>query len=1718
MAVTNEQISAFLASNPGMSDTQIAEAMTLHGVTPAQMAAVTGLDVGAVQSRYDSALAAMGALPQASSAATTTSAGALTQAADNTASTSNNVLGGVILAGDSWLSDAANTRTIGSQIGQDVTNVAVGGSTTSDTLNQLNSFIGSGGTFAPGTTVMLDIGGNDLLQGVSADTVRDNLQQIVGTLGAQGVNVVLSGAPAVGSVADVTGSTNLAMSSIFNDVAANNQNVTLVDAMSGLLNQKNLVDDTGFHMNEAGRTAFNAALSNAYLQSLGRGPIDYSDQAIRDFVAANNLTADQAVALAPSFGLTGDRVLGALATATGATTTGTTSADAGLDTARGALDTAVGAGALTTATTGTGTNTWDYDKFYKGMSEGSTDTEYLSSLLDPLSTQNPDLANNAKNIFDEIINQQTVTGDAWASGKLGSKESAALDYALRLAEAGVTSLSDIKKENYIDVDGEGGEAVRTRLVNSKTGEVIGYDGAFTHSSGGGNRLGYALEVTDNGIVVPYTVPRRSGWMEFREGTLKPALSLMGPFIPGAGPFIAAGNAINAANKGDWGTAVVSALTAVPGFNSTLNFSPETLSSLNTAKTAGQVLNAIDKGNPVALANTLMQTDVGKDLMQQDMGGGISLGDVVNTAKIVQLANTGNYAEALASASELTKSPNLNLAASALNLAEAISTGDPFRVINSVGQLDRTIRSADQTVNQGNLTNRVYDDTIVQAGADAFIRAKQAGASDEDAMAASDAATGVIINAIPDAGPSNVVTTTYGQGGVDTNFGDLEGAIATNAINDAKRIENLDRISSLPRFADAYSQARALLGPNQTFTWNGKEYSTATAQERPDLSAPRVQAATDESAAETARLARQNAALVTGNAPDQSAAETARLKSMEKTGFFQSLYKDLNDRFRLQGEAANKYLRDNPDSPITASVSSAFEAAGELQKNLGGVALALDNKPLADAIISGGEKLQNLGQSLGSAPEDTKNWKDTIDLVNKADGVLEKGAVLAGRFMDGTSGLSRQFGLELRQELPALFLGGGSLKATMLASGLIDTADTGGAAVVEAYDEAIKKGATHQEGLSAGRKAGAAAAATEAAIQLTLGKLADVAAGKLDNILSKGTAKVAGEGVVEGSQEAGASAAVDLALGNAIDVNKALTQGVLGAAVGKGTAATTSPVDAATSTTVADAATTNANVVTTNIANNIDAAIKSGDSQNVSIAITDSVSSSLNSGASTSVVVDSTVSSAITGGADPAVVIDNTITSAVDSGASVDLTIGAAVSSAVNAGADVNTVVQAATNAATATGNSVNIAFDANMVTISNATTNANTTVNTATGVTTMVDNNTNTTTVVDGNTTTVVDANTNTTSQTKVDGNTQTTVTSDANTNTNTQTVVDASTNTTTSVTVDANNNTTTQTTINADTQTTVLTDPNTNTQTTVVIDTNTGEVIDVKEGDIPPDWTQPVIETPSVPGVPPKVTPDVEEDPAKKEARLRLPQRGGAAGVGGAGLPSTIDISGEALRSRVTQGQIDPLARVKEAQAELEKEVMMNQIDPRLLSVMQQRMGIDQPNPQQQFDSDIGALAKMLRGDSAGPANEKQYYSYGSEDSIDDILGGKAANYAAGGYVEPLKASGGSMALPLLVKSGGALDKYNGREDFKGGKHVAGKGDGQSDDIPAWLADGEFVFPADVVSALGNGSTKAGTDKLYEMMHNIRSRARSKGPKDLPPPAFKSPLDYLKSSKRSTK
>ena len=82
---------------------------------------------------------------------------------------------------------------------------------------------------------------------------------------------------------------------------------------------------------------------------------------------------------------------------------------------------------------------------------------------------------------------------------------------------------------------------------------------------------------------------------------------------------------------------------------------------------------------------------------------------------------------------------------------------------------------------------------------------------------------------------------------------------------------------------------------------------------------------------------------------------------------------------------------------------------------------------------------------------------------------------------------------------------------------------------------------------------------------------------------------------------------------------------------------------------------------------------------------------------------------------------------------------------------------------------------------------------------------------------------------------------------------------------------------------------------------------------------------------------------------------------------------------------------------------------------------------------------------------------------------------FAAGGSI------GGGLESLTAMNEGGYLD---------------GPGDGMSDSIPATiegeqpaaLADGEYVLSADVVSHIGNGSSKAGAKKLDSMMANMRT------------------------------
>jgi hypothetical protein len=104
----------------------------------------------------------------------------------------------------------------------------------------------------------------------------------------------------------------------------------------------------------------------------------------------------------------------------------------------------------------------------------------------------------------------------------------------------------------------------------------------------------------------------------------------------------------------------------------------------------------------------------------------------------------------------------------------------------------------------------------------------------------------------------------------------------------------------------------------------------------------------------------------------------------------------------------------------------------------------------------------------------------------------------------------------------------------------------------------------------------------------------------------------------------------------------------------------------------------------------------------------------------------------------------------------------------------------------------------------------------------------------------------------------------------------------------------------------------------------------------------------------------------------------------------------------------------------------------------------------------------------------------------------------------------------------GGAIEEHNPQFFSEGGlgsienRYVQGEGDGTSDSVPAMLANGEFVIPADVVAKIGNGSNEAGAGVLDQFLVEIRKHAHSNG--DKLPPESKGPLGYLLDAKRKVK
>jgi hypothetical protein len=1592
--------------------------------------------------------------------------GALAQA-----TTPSNVLSGVILAGDSWLAGDDKTNIANTLFDQPVTNTAIGGQKTADVLNQLNVFERDGGTFAPGSTVVLSLGGNDLATGVDRGTITNNLNEIVSRLGEYGVNVVLSAAPNADSYDQAITSTNLQMDNLYNDVANSNSNVTLVDSMSGFLNQKDLMDASGFHLkDDASKTAFINTLEDAF----------------------SALTPLQQTAVTNKIEASG--------------------ASSPVDIAK-VVDEVAGTNVAATAT------------------DTDTATAPQATSTIQLAGQSFNVDNTAvTKVKDQILAQGTTS--KWTGEGFGSAEANAEAMAKNLVASGVTDISQVGQETvtipgYTYQTEAGEESVPDRtetvLVNKVTGEklISDYDrasgSAWSGTFTGEGNTAFRTVFDAQGRPIFFTTGASSSDV----GDYAPLLAIAS-FIPGVAPFAMAANAAIAIDQGD----VLGGLASLAG-----------IGGFTDVATGLRVAKAIDQGDLGALASSLLQNTAIADAAGSTMlTDTISLADAGNAYNVVANVTAGNYAGALSSLGTLTNSSDIKTAGAALNLANALNSGNEVNIINAAAGLNNTIQAAN------NLSNQTVAQNVASAattGADAFVAAKSAGATDEEALIAANtvtgtdtlAGTGTVTGAGTDTGTGTSVSTTKSTQVTDSraqntlDLSNTEAAtldeaayLAKEGGHDSFRVGNKLYIvntatGNLP--ADEHKAADSRLVNSYVRSLGKTDVSQLTNDEQTKfLNSYNSYTANGTGVLKSATLED----LLTGNST-YSAAES--LENSKYTSPFKIDISGVGNR----GDATDTVtgtpttaqnldaagsdlvnwantLEGTSGDVVRQTLSTLIGAGGEQVADLG---TALANMGVAErynVLVQLGQSLERTGQSLEipGVTQATENfWND----IQGAETYAGKAAASIKSVLNNPLVLT-QVAKEGFQEVLPIVTGGAVFKILGKAAGiatdvLMNASESMGSQSRQKFNKEIQKGTPVEQAErlanADGWKAFVITAGTATLADAALIKGYERA---MEKVFGKTTTSVGKEWGEEGFEEL----AVALATGD--DLATSLSKSIAGSTIGsktsgsltagssvsadiqqafasEGLTSTDGTFRPETITKITDTGTAGtAGTTATEVA---------GSGTTATGANTAAVTNTAATGADTTAATD--FASIFTSTGNTTQAVDTSVGTAISNGANVDSTISTVVNAANATGANANVVAATAANAAVAAGADVTTASNAATTAVSNVTAGTNAATTTGTNAATTTGTNAATTTGTASNTNTATGANSNTstnaatgvTTNTAVDANTGVTTTTTTNTNTGTNTSVSTNTNTGVTTTTNTNTNTgvntNTTTDTNTNTTTNTVVDTNTDLATTINVNTDTGEITSVDGPGKVIDSNTVVVDGTAIDVTTGQVLTPEEVNKRVEAAKLKLatPKKQTSGAMAG---PAFNEPTYKAKDSDIAEtwlgGRFRNLAPLAGLGALLPQDTPMFQ-EAQALSALRRASGIEDGSEKPEAD----------------------YYAYGTEPSYSKVLepfmnGGTVQKYADGGKI---------MASPLMAASGGDVP-------HKGSHYVQGAGGGQDDLISAKLADGEYVFDADIVAALGDGSNKEGAKRLDAMREAIRKHKRGGSIKSIPP-AAKSPLAYLK-------
>lgn len=126
-------------------------------------------------------------------------------------------------------------------------------------------------------------------------------------------------------------------------------------------------------------------------------------------------------------------------------------------------------------------------------------------------------------------------------------------------------------------------------------------------------------------------------------------------------------------------------------------------------------------------------------------------------------------------------------------------------------------------------------------------------------------------------------------------------------------------------------------------------------------------------------------------------------------------------------------------------------------------------------------------------------------------------------------------------------------------------------------------------------------------------------------------------------------------------------------------------------------------------------------------------------------------------------------------------------------------------------------------------------------------------------------------------------------------------------------------------------------------------------------------------------------------------------------------------------------------------------------------------------------------------PANAELFKTTGADLLAKDpskyglSFGGTNTTYSSNPY-DQMYSAYKTVPMPVTFAKGGIASL----EDFpRRTGPISGPGTGTSDSVPAMLSDGEFVFTAKAVRAMGQGSRRKGAKRMYALMKKLEAKGK---------------------------